>query len=261
MKKVSIIGLGWLGMPLAEQLQRQGLEVKGSKRQPLSSNVVCYPLDLAGFTPTQLAPLLDCDCLIITVPPSANGYVAGIKRIVCLAITQEVAHIIFISSTALLPKRSGCFDEQSPIEVENAPQLAELEQWLQHQPIACDIVRFAGLVGKQRHPVYYLAGKQNLAGAAQPVNLVHLDDCVSALCLLVNQPAGQRIFHLCAPNHPSRQALYTEIATRLHLPSLHFSADNTPLIRHISAQKICRELGFVYRYPDPFLFPIEKREK
>ena len=32
MNSVAIVGLGWLGFPLAKHLQRVGWEVKGSKR-------------------------------------------------------------------------------------------------------------------------------------------------------------------------------------------------------------------------------------
>lgn len=261
MKQATIIGLGWLGMPLAQHLIRRGWQIKGTKRQVIDNEIACYPLDLSAFNPTLLTPLWESKHLIITLPPStcsAADYLNGIKRLVLHAISQNVSHIIFLSSTALLPRRSGQFDEQSPIEAANAPALAEVEQWLHTLPIPCDILRLAGLVGKQRHPVFHLAGKLALTGGNQPVNLVHLDDAILAIETLLNQPNGQRIFHLCAPHHPSRQAFYTDMARRFRLPDLQFLPDPEPLDRIILASRIENELSFRYRYPNPYFFRMEK---
>lgn len=257
MKNATIIGLGWLGLPLAKTLQQNGWQVKGTKRTVSDCGLECLPFELSTFDEKTLSNLLDCNALIITIPPSRDTlehYISGIKRLVSTAILHNVQHIIYTSSTALLPTKSGVFDEQS--ETDKTNPLAELEAWLLTQPIHIDLLRLAGLVGRKRHPVYYLAGKQDISGANQPVNLVHLEDCIQAIRLLLERPNGQRCFHLVAPIHPTRQAFYTDIAKQYGLPDLHFSADNEPLDRIISGEKICRELGFEYRYPDPYQFKM-----
>lgn len=258
MSSITIIGLGWLGMPLAERLQQQGWQVKGTKRRAEPNSIECLPFELTAFCETDLAPLLASDVLFINIPPSGctpDEYSNGIKRLVSTAILQNVRHIMFISSTSVLPMRSGNFDETSEIDAEN--WLGNLEKWLLAQPTQIDVLRLAGLVGKQRHPVFHLAGKSNLSGAQQPVNLVHLDDCLTAISLLLSKPNGQRLFHLCAPQHPTKQAYYNKIAERFSLAPLHFSEENQPLARQINGEKICRELGFHYRHPDPYRFPLE----
>ncbi len=58
MKKVSIIGLGWLGMPLAKSLSYSGMQVVGSKTTPdgveaaRMCGIECYLL--------QLEPQINC---------------------------------------------------------------------------------------------------------------------------------------------------------------------------------------------------------
>lgn len=256
-KRVSIIGLGWLGMPLAEHLAALGWQVKGSKRQAFShSQVEILPFDLQDLPQNPpLALLSKLNSLIITIPPNAapcaESYQSGIKRLVSQAILQQVPHLIFINSTGVFPQVAGRFDEHSATDLNNST--AQLEQWLLAQPIACDILRLAGLIGKNRHPVFYLAGKTHLTNANQPVNLVHQADCIAAIQRLLETPNGKRIFHLVAPQHPTRQAFYTAMAEKLKLPPLHFAADNKPLERVISGEKICRELGFEYQFVDPFL--------
>ncbi|EXI62426.1 hypothetical protein MHD_09635 [Mannheimia granulomatis] len=262
MKKITIIGLGWLGFPLAQKLQSEGWQVAGTKRTMGDLPIECYPLDLnyLEITP-EIERILAAEAMVIALTPSISNeddYLSGIQKLTSLSITKGVNHLIFISSTSVLPMLQGDFDENTVIDPNSL--LARVEKWLLSRKINCDILRLAGLVGKQRHPVFYLAGKTNLKEAGQPVNLVHLDDCLAAISLLLSKPNGQRIFHLCSPKHPSRQAYYSEIATRLGLADLHFSDENQPLVRTIKATKICDELGFVYRYEDPYLFELELNE-
>lgn len=259
MKKLTILGLGWLGLPLAEQMKKEGWHVIGSKRTVSDMSIECYPLDLNNLIiNNELETLLAADAMVIALPPSKTtpeNYLLGIQQLVSSAIEKGLKHIIFTSSTSVLPMEAGVFDENA--EIEPTSLLAKVEHWLLSLPIHCDIVRLAGLVGKTRHPVFYLAGKQNLSGAEQPVNLVHLEDCVSAISLLLAKPNGQRIFHLCTEQHPTRKAYYGEMAKRFGLADLQFSDENQPLVRVVKADKICRELGFIYRYPNPYDFKLD----
>ncbi|KMK51511.1 hypothetical protein RO21_05770 [[Actinobacillus] muris] len=260
MQSVTIIGLGWLGLPLAEFLAGRGWQVSGSKRTADQQNalakrgITLYPFELGSRSIPN--GLCNSQAMVIAVPPNRAdliGYQQGIKRLVKQAILQKVRQIIFISSTSILPQRAGRFDENSKPEADNATSniLIELEHWLGGLAIETDILRLAGLVGKQRHPAYALAGKSQLANANQPVNLVHLQDCIQAIYTLLCHPNGQRLYHLCAPLHPTRSDYYRRIARRLGLADLHFLADNAPLDRVILATKIERELGFRYQFPDP----------
>ncbi|MFA9489142.1 MULTISPECIES: GDP-L-fucose synthase [unclassified Mannheimia] len=259
MKKLTILGLGWLGLPLAVQMKKEGWRVVGSKRMVSDMPIECYPLDLNNLIINdELETLLAADTMVIALPPSKTtpeNYLLGIQQLVSSAIEKGLKHIIFTSSTSVLPMESGVFDEIA--EIDPTSLLAKVENWLLNLPIHCDIVRLAGLVGKKRHPVFYLAGKQNLTGAEQPVNLVHLEDCIAAISLLLAKPNGQRIFHLCAEQHPTRKAYYSEMAKRFGLSDLQFSEENRPLVRIVKAEKIRTELGFVYRYPNPYDFVLD----
>lgn len=268
MKTVSIVGLGWLGFPLAQHLKRAGWNVKGSKRtleggeEMRLRRVVCYPLDITpqlNASPDDLALLLEADSLIINIPPSAHffepqAYVEGVQRLVNEAILQGVNHFIFISSISIFPQQSATFDENSPIEPDSevGKALLELEQWLANlTEVDCDILRLGGLVGLDRHPVYHLAGKSVISGGSQPVNLVHLTDCILAIESLLETAGGFRCYHLVASQHPHRQVYYQTMAKRFGLPTPEFEAE-PPFERIILANKICEELGFIYQYPDPY---------
>lgn len=276
MKSVAIVGLGWLGLPLARYLQNLGWQVKGSKRthegaeQMRLIRLETYPLELTpdiNADPDDLHNLLSVDALVINIPPSqyffdGQHYVQGVKNIVNEALLHGVQHIIFISSTSVFAEQSGQFDETMAPQPDTATgkALVEVENWLfQLQHIDCDILRLGGLVGEDRHPVYSLAGKTIKAGHS-PVNLVHFDDCARAIQLLLETPSYQRLYHLVATQHPSKAKYYTEMAQKLQLNPPHFVCDEQDPQRIILADKICRELEFVYQYPDP-AFMLPKAEK
>jgi len=265
MKSVAIVGLGWLGLPLALHLKELGWCVKGSKQSPDDAQklhqlgIETYPFSLSDEMkrlPDHIRPLFNVDALIITLPPSrfsSQQYCEYLAFLTNQAKKQGVQHLIFTSSTSVFPNISGQFDESSQLsaETEMGKTLIQAEQYLFQSGIShCDILRLAGLIGKQRHPVKFLAGKHNLKGYS-PVNLVHLEDCIQAITALLMNPNGLRTYHLCAPIHPTRAEYYTKAAVFYDLSIPQFECSDSDPKRIIMADKICRDLGFAYRYPNP----------
>ncbi len=269
MNSVAIVGLGWLGFPLAKHLQRIGWEVKGSKR----SHEGAESMRLNGFEayfvqltpdvdadPDDLNELLSVDSLIINIPPSqyffdTHSYVEGIKNLVNEALLHGVQHLLFISSTSVFPQKQGEYCEESAVEPQSdvGNALYEIENWLlQLNNVDCDILRLSGLIGIDRHPVSRLAGRKQIKGGKQPVNLVHQTDCILAIQLLLETRGYKRLYHLSAPQHPNRADYYQTMAEKLGLEKPEFESDETDLQRIVHGNKIVRELGFEYRYPDPY---------
>lgn len=269
MGSVSIVGLGWLGFPLAKHLQRVGWEVRGSKRTHEGADsirlhgVEAYFLQLTpeiDAEPDDVYELLSADSLIINIPPSqyffdTDSYVEGVKNLVNEALLHGVQHLLFISSTSVFPQQNGEFDEQSAVEPQSdvGKALFDIENWLcQLDNVDCDILRLAGLIGIDRHPVSRLAGRREVKGGSQPVNLVHQTDCILAIQLLLETRGHKRLYHLSAPQHPNRADYYHTMAKKLGLPPPKFVQHETDLQRIIYGNKIVEELGFEYRYPDPY---------
>lgn len=268
MKKVTIIGLGWLGLPLAQALLSKGIQVVGTKTTPdgieaaRSVGIECYSL--------KLTPELECDAddltqlmegsdaLAILLPPSkvnVEHYVSAIETLVNSAITFKVPKVIFTSSTAVYGEQNGEMTEDSPLEgvTASAQALIDTENWLHQLPnISVDILRLAGLVGEKRHAGRFLAGKTGVKGAMQPVNMVHQDDVIEAILALLNQSEGGHLYNLCAPIHPTRRAFYTQAAKSLGLvPPEFIDSVNEAEGKWINGNRICQEIGFEYQYPNP----------
>ena len=266
MKSVAIVGLGWLGLPLAQHLKKLGWRVKGSKQSLADAQrlhrlgIEAYPFSLSDEMTSlsdNIRPLFNVDALILTLPPSrfsSQQYCEYLAFLANQAKKQGVQHVLFTSSTSVFPDISGQFDEgsQPSSETEMGKTLIQAELCLFQSEIAhCDILRLAGLVGKQRHPVKFLAGKRHLKQGNSPVNLAHLEDCIQAITALLMNPNGLRAYHLCAPIHPTRAEYYTKAAVFYDLSIPQFECSDSDPKRIIMADKICRDLGFAYRYPNP----------
>ncbi|PHM48475.1 SDR family oxidoreductase [Xenorhabdus miraniensis] len=274
-KKVSIIGLGWLGMPLAQALLSSGMQVVGSKttsdgvEAACMCGVDCYLLNLDPqiiCDADDLDQLMSVDVLVLTLPVSGvagggEGYVKAVQLVVDTALAYSIPRIIFTSSTSVYGSLVGYINEDEPLspETESAKALVELENWLHKLPnTSVDILRLAGLVGNGRHAGRFLAGRKALKGGENAVNLVHQDDVISAIKLLIQQPEGGHIFNLCAPIHPKRAEFYPLVSRQLDLTPPEFLQSEGTVIESkiVDGSRICRELGFKYQFPDPGRMPM-----
>ncbi len=275
MKKVAIVGLGWLGMPLGLSLTAKGSHVTGSKTTQDGVDAVrmcglegyCLRLTPELICDTDdLNALLDVDALVITLPASrtAEGgktYLQAVQQIVDSALASNISRIIFTSSTSVYGSGAGEMTESSrpePVTVAGKT-LVELENWLHHLPnTSVDILRLSGLVGPARHPGRFLAGKTDLTAGGHGVNLVHLEDVVGAITLLLQQPEGGHLYNLSASEHPARNVFYPAVARQLGLTPPTFRAEEGGAGgKVIDGSQICRDLGFSYRYPDPGKMPMQ----
>lgn len=264
--RISIIGCGWFGLPLAKQLVLEGYPVAGSKREKASLaqleaiGVRGYALDLSVETPIEPA-LLDADILVINIPPGLrrgeSDYLVKLNRLVDAIGHRQYKGLFFISTTGVYPDVNQLLTEDDAcVHNEASSTLLQAEQLFQVMQNSC-IVRFSGLVGPSRHPGRFFGGKKDIAGGNLAVNLVHLDDCVSALTCLIKQVSANKplssIYNLCAPIHPTKADFYTKASLHLGLEAPIFlaSPDETIQGKQIDGSLICHELGFSYQFTNP----------
>ncbi|AIN47325.1 NAD-dependent epimerase/dehydratase family protein [Candidatus Palibaumannia cicadellinicola] len=265
MRKISIIGLGWLGMPLGLSLLAQGYQVVGSKTSKEGVEAVrirgieCYQLNLTPLLEgdaEDIISLFQTDTLVITLPIRRNGtdnYLLAVQHAVERARATGVQHFIFTSSISVYGNSLGFYCEDSPtVPVSSFGQcLVKLENWLYKLPYtSVDILRLAGLVGPGRHPGLFMSGKQGLLGGSEVVNLVHQIDVISAISLLLKLPHGSYRYNLCAPYHPLKRYYYPVMARMLGIkPPVYLTDLNEDHRKIIDGSRICKEQGFKYQYP------------
>lgn len=262
---VAIIGCGWLGIPLARTLISQGIDVVATR----SNLANCSLLQNQGINAIRLAlnPEVECSqrealskssIAIILLPPgtrkeSGHEFPEKISNLVAVLKNLGLSRMILASSTSVYPSQNREVDETEVIvpDTESGRILLRAEEsMMQRTGLQAIVVRLAGLCGPGREPGRFLAGKKDLAGASNPVNLIHQNDATDLLVRLIHhQPWGQR-FNACAPVHPSRSQLYTHAARAMQLDPPGFNAKPSPF-KQVNGDKVCKQTGFVYRHPNP----------
>ncbi|MBK0403119.1 SDR family oxidoreductase [Adhaeribacter sp. BT258] len=264
-KKISILGCGWLGLPLAEALVQQGYEVHGSTTTSEKLNLLAekqiqpYLIDLNN--PEKLPvnqAFFESKILIVNVPPkrnSGNNYTAQIQNLQSVLQHSKVTRIIFVSSTSVYKPSLEEITEESALDHENAKELIEAEKFIaaSENPWQTTIIRFAGLFGPGRAPGRFLAGKTDLPDPETPVNLIHLQDCTQIIQEIIKQEKWNEVFNACADEHPGREVFYTEAARKLQLPLPTFEAKTVGKKpgKLISNQKLKTALHYDFLFPDP----------
>ncbi|MEM1217854.1 MAG: NAD(P)H-binding protein [Bacteroidota bacterium] len=262
-KSIAIIGLGWLGETLGEELQKAGCLVRGTTRSPEKQERLeqkgfdVYLYELGAAIPSGL---LAVEAILINIPPGRRqaeqqaAYPTRIAQICAAAEEAGVQRVILASSTGVYAEQGGWTTEDSPLNAEK-PFLHHAEQPIQTTNWSWTILRFAGLVGGQRHPGRFLARRKELGRGNAPVNLVHREDCV-AIIRGVLEKSLEGIFNVCSDEHPSRSVFYPEQAKRLGLAQPTFLPDTGTEYKRISNQKLKQALDYEFQHPDPRTFPL-----
>ena len=230
--KIVVIGCGWLGLPLAASLARDGHEVHGTRTRADAldeitlQGVIAHRLaatpDLAG----EVDVLAGADRVVTALPPSGLGdrYPEAIERIA--SASRDAAQIVHVSSTGVHPDRPGHpttrEDDLADEPSERAARLLAAERAVASvDGPSATVLRLAGLWGYGRNPVRHLAGR-TLPGGDAPVNLVHRDDAIAAVHAVMLPEPVPGTFAVVADEHPTRAALYGAEAERLGLPAPRF---------------------------------------
>lgn len=239
---VLILGMGYLGTPLASQLVTQGYSIQGTyaQRRPIIAhqNIQVEQLNISEANALddtahwQIAKIWVC-----LLPPSCSPYyVQRLAEWIALAEQYQVEHVIYTSSISVFSDIEGVLDELSPTSpmTESAQKIMAVEQVILNSHIPHKtILRLAGLFDKDRHPIYRLAQRTAIDNGQQVVNMVHRDDAVAALMHAVETPAGSRLRHIVHPQHPTREMFYQQQAQLLdiQLPPFHLGTITGKIIQ------------------------------
>ncbi|HGO8862071.1 TPA: SDR family oxidoreductase [Neisseria meningitidis] len=235
---ISITGLGYLGLPLAQKFYQHGSRVAAIKRS-LTSDDINLPIHLdtfdLGSTDAFQTALwrhhADKPVWFFLLPPSSlTHYADTVKQWSELARACNVQHLIFTSSTSVYGDTARECDETATPDpqTESARQILAAEQHLLDSGISnIDILRLGGLYCAERHPVSRLVQKQNIPGGNRPINIVHRNIAVESLFQTAFNPGGRRLKNIIEPRHPTRREFYTEEAAKLGLPALDFAPDDS----------------------------------
>ncbi len=264
-KTISILGFGWLGEPLARKLADYGYSVKASTTTPAKLDSI-RDAGLQAYL-LSLSPALECpdleffltDLFIINFPPRRRTdiidfHTAQIVSLIKVIVEYKIPKVLFVSSTSVYPSTQGVVTEDEHLvpDKDSGKALRIAEELLMALPEQkTTVLRFAGLIGGDRIPGRFLAGKSDIENGNAPVNLIHRDDCIGIISQIVEEGVFGEIFNACMDEHPTRKEFYEAAARKAGLPLPRFLPQTDCKFKIIDSSKLKSMLAYQMRYANP----------
>lgn len=249
-KSVMIFGCGYVGSALAAALMDRGIVVGALTRNATRA----AELSAAGVSEVMAAELSSTQWLgqiegryeaVVNCVSSAGGglagyrksYVEGQKRILEWARSQRLRQIIYTSSTSVYPQGGGALVDEDA-DTSAAPStgqvLLDSERLIEAHAALFDawyVFRLAGIYGPGRH---FLLNQLTQANGPVPghgdyrMNMIHLDDIISAILAGLSGRAPSGIYNICDDLPETKERVLAYLATQLGLPKPDFDPTHIP---------------------------------
>lgn len=270
-----VIGCGFLGLPLALRWQNQGDSVfattRNKQRSLEFSDIGLHPLILDTTDPVSLEQLQQqsFDTVVVAVGMDRSRYdsvhhvyVGGLENVL-KNLSEDIGQLIYVSSTGVYGDFGGEWvDESSPTDPQRDGGKAclEAEQLLQSSRFSdrATVLRMSGLYGNERVPTKSaVESKQwNKLSATGYLNLIHVDDAVSAVCIAADQNLVDETFLVSDSNPTLRREYYQFLADKFELgpiPWANVAPDPNSRgssSKRISNRKFLEQTGLELKHPD-----------
>ena len=249
MKRVSVLGCGWLGKPLSISLLDEGYSVKGSttteeKLELLEmNNITPYIVNISEFE--EFDSFLSSDILIISI---TSKDVDGFQNLISQIESSDVQKVIFISSTSVYGRLNKVMTEE---DVVLKTPLTEIEDlFRQNNFFETTIIRFAGLFGDERHPSNWFKNGRKIPQPKGFVNMIHKEDCIEIIHTIIDQNCWGQTFNACSNHHPTRREFYTiaKLSNDFEIPE--FEDNDVYEWKIISSKKLQDVLDYTFIHDD-----------
>jgi len=265
--QISILGLGWLGKPLAQKLNKLGYIVNGSTTSETKSktlqeeglNSFVMELTEEGVKGSVNELLNNTKILILNIPPGLrrnpnSSYVNKVKQLIPYIEFNQISKVLLISSTSVFEADVNfpeIFNTTTPNGTSAAAeQLIEVEELLYNNSnFETTILRFAGLIDERRHPSTMMSKRKGIKGGEGPVNLIHLNDCIQIIVAIIEKEMWHYKLNAAYPDHPTKKEYYSEVCNQMNLPSPDFVHEKAVKGKKINGLDTVSLLGIKYKMP------------
>ena len=261
---ISIIGCGWIGLPLAINLKKQGYNVSGTTTSQEKINILqneaITPIHLTchtdGRIQTTTESIFDANILIVTIPFKRSlsdpmHYYNQLHAILERYKKSSTLNkwILFTSSISVYSATNQTVDETTIIKPKNPRQqwLLQTENTLLNSIIPTTVVRLGGLVGYDRKIGNFFTRK-TLTTPNHPTNLIHRDDVIGIITTIIKQQEKNTIFNAVCPHHPQKKDLYTFHSKLQQQPPPTIDSTQPSSYKLVSGNKIIKQLKYTFKY-------------
>lgn len=270
MKSISILGCGWLGLPLGKYFSEKGYAVKGSttnkEKLPIltENGIEAFRIE---FNPQVVGEnvdnFLNAETLLINIPPrislqKVDAHVEQIANLLVHVKNSSIKNIIYISSTSVYPELNREVFEEDVITPEQSasPTMVKAEKLLlefwKESSVNLTILRCGGLMGYERIPAKYFSGWKGLTTGDIKVNYVHRDDVIRIIETIIENNIWNEVFNIVSPIHPTRKEIYAKNCEELGFEMPEFIAPNeSQPFKIISSKKWLEHSKYEFIYENP----------
>ncbi len=225
-KKIGIIGCGWLGKPLKEELLKD-------------FDVECFNRE----TTKEDSYFWQSDTMIIAINTKDN-YLNTLEKIAKLI--KPTCNIVLMSSISVYREFDEEVDESA--EIRKPALQKEAEDLMSNLKENLLILRLGGLMGDDR-----ISGKwKNVSTFSDgPVNYIHREDVINITKKMIKEDITSGLYNLVAPKHPLRSDVHKKNAQKFGMKLGTFEGMTKKVI---SSEALIKRLGYSFLYPDPLEF-------
>lgn len=262
--RISVLGGGWLGLPLAQHLQAQGYAVAVSRTTAAGAEELSqlglntFAIELTADKALPDSPFWQVPTLLITVPPQRGKaeaeQLAQYGQLIERARASGVRRVLYVSSTSVYADDEPLATEEvAPAPTKPGGRIVhQLEELLRQEPaFQTTVLRFGGLIGYDRLPDSAAAIARRSRAIDTPMNVIHRDDCVRIISEIVRQQAWGEVFNACADAHPTRRAYYAAAARARGFALPNLGPVQPQPYKVVSSEKLKAALPYDFIYPNP----------
>ncbi len=238
MSTIAVIGCGWLGLPIAKDLAERGFRVIGTTTREdripeLRSHNIHGRIYRIGEPNPPAASIY-----VINVPPSGSTSYLDSLRTTAEGLEPK-SNVLFISTTSVYTGRPDIFPETQVIP--GVPKPEDFTRTSKHSSIPISdlilaegvfwdvkrkrhsILRCGGLVGPDREPGRFLAGRKNVADPDGLVSISPQELVVETAVLMILTGEWGKVVNAVDRDRPTRREYYTKAALDLGLTPPEFT--------------------------------------
>lgn len=258
-RQVFVLGAGFIGRSLSIELKNEGYPVTVSIRNAennylfVEQGIVVHNFQVGD---SDMPIFSEIQTLIIAYPIGSrkinlNEHLKQAQWIAAHFPENQINQVILTSSTSVYPDGIGDVDENCAVRPNDHGliQLEYEEAIRKYYGSKLVVLRLAGLLGKNRHPGRFLAGKRDLPNPNSPINMVHQGDVVRFIVEFIQQENHATIINLCHDDHPPKQIYYCAASKALNLEPPTFSAQNLERPKLVNNALSKSLFGFEYEFP------------
>ncbi len=259
---ISILGSGWLGLPLAAELVKQAYSINLSTKtaekltQLTDIGANAYLLDIEQIKDTN--PFFNCSTLIINI---TSKNITAYQHLIHQIEQSPVKHVLFVSSSSVYLNSNTLVTESDQAENPDSP-LYQIEQlFVQNGHFDTTVLRFSGLIGYNRHPGRFFKKNDHIKDPDAPVNLIHRDDCIGIIKTIIKHNYWGETLNGCSDSHPSKREFYSYARSLLGLAPPSFASNPDTTYKVVSNDKVKQHLNYQFIYPNLMTIPFESNRE